>query len=308
MVHQIHTTMTARGWATLIVLSLVWGGSFFFVEIAVAALAPLSIVAVRVMLAALALATLMALRGTPFPRGARLWGALAVMGLLNNAVPFTLIVWAQTAIGSGLAAIFNATTPLFAVLVAALVLPDERPGWLRIAGVAAGFAGVAVMMARPERAGGDLAAQAAVLGAAFSYACAGAWGRRFARDGVPPVVAAFGQLAASSLLLVPLALVLDRSAGALLAAPGTVWASLLPLALLSTAFAYLLYFRLLAASGATNLLLVTFLVPVSAIWLGVAVLGETVTPPQLAGMALIGLGLAAIDGRLFDRLGRTAGS
>jgi len=225
------------------------------------------------------------------------------MGLLNNAIPFTLFVVAQSTIGSGLAAILNATTPIFGVVVAHLVTRDERLTPSRMAGVLLGVAGVAVMVG-PSALGGlgrDLGAQLACLGAAVSYACAGVYGRRFPRLGLAPAATAAGQLSASTLLILPLALLIDRPW--MLPVPGpTVFAAVLGLALASTAFAYVLYFRILALAGATNLLLVTFLIPVSAILLGVVGLGEVLLPRQVAGMALIGCGLAAIDGRLPDRL------
>jgi drug/metabolite transporter (DMT)-like permease len=289
-------------WALLITLSLLWGGSFFFAEVALEALPPLTVVLARVALGALALLAVVHAAGLRLPRELALWRAFFVMGALNNLIPFSLIVWGQTAITGGLAAILNATTPLFTVLLAHWLTRDERMTPAKLAGVAAGFLGVAVMIG-PE-AFGDLGlavlAQFAVLAAALSYAFAGIYGRRF-RD-TPPLVTAAGQVTASTLLLCPLALAVDRPWT--LAMPGpAVLGALLGLGLLSTAAAYVIYFRILARSGATNLLLVTFLIPVSAILLGASVLGERLSAPQLAGMGLIILGLAAIDGRILRRLG-----
>ena len=283
-------------WLLLVTLSVLWGGSFFFAEVALAELPPLTVVLARVGLAAFALLLIVLASGQRLPRSPRLWGAFLVMGALNNLIPFSLIVWGQTQIASGFASILNATTPLFTVVLAHLLTRDERltPG--RLAGVLAGLAGVAVMIGPQALAGPDrpVLAQVAVLGAALSYALAGIFGRRF-RD-TPPLVTALGQVSGSALMTLPLALLVDRPWALPLPGLATMGA-LIGIALLSTALAYVIYFRILAAAGATNLLLVTFLIPVSALLLGTLVLGEHLTAGQLAGMALIGLGLAAIDGR-----------
>lgn len=286
-------------WAMLIGLSLVWGGSFFFVGVAVADMPTLSIVALRVGIAALALWGYVLLSGRKVPRAPGVWIAFLGMGCLNNVIPFTLIVWGQQSIGSGLASILNATTPIFTVLVAGALLADERISAGKIAGVVLGFAGVAVMIGGDAMAGLGVGvlAQLAILAAALSYAFAGVYGRRFKSLGVDPVVTAAGQVTASSLVLVPLAIAIDPP----LDASAASWLAILGLALISTAFAYVLYFRILERAGATNLLLVTFLIPVSAILLGALFLAESLTLTQLAGMALIAAGLAAIDGRLFRR-------
>ena len=288
-----HRSMAPGEWALLLVLSVLWGGSFFFNQVAVAALPTLTVVAARVAVAALVLLAAMRMLGVAVPRGGGVLRALLVMGLLNNALPFTLIVWGQSHITSGVAAILNASTPLFTVLFAHW-LTAERLTVGRLAGVLLGLGGVAVMVG--GGLGGQRGAELACLAAAISYALAGLYGRRFRTLGVPPLATAAGQVAASSLVLVPLALVVDRPWT--LAAPGVApIAALLGVALLSTALAYVVYFRLLASAGATNLLLVTLLIPVTAILLGVALLGEALLPRHLGGMALIGLGLAAIDGR-----------
>ncbi len=286
-------------WVLLLILSLLWGGSFLFVGIAVRELPPFTIVLLRVAIAALALNIVLRARGIALPSDWASWAAFFGMGLLNNAIPFSLIVWGQTHIASGLAAILNATTPLFTVLVAHCLTADDRLTGSRLTGLAIGFFGIVVLIG-PEAQrglGGDVMAQCAVLGAACSYAFAGVFGRRFKRMGIPPLATASGQVTASSLLLLPLVLAIDRPWA--LALPGAAtWAALLGLALLSTALAYVLYFRILAAAGAVNLLLVTFLIPPSAILLGAVVLHESLQATDLLGMALIGGGLAAIDGRV----------
>jgi len=297
--------MTARDWGLLLALSVLWGGSFFFVGLAVRDLPPLTIVACRVGIAVLVLLPVLHLAGLRLPRDRAAWLAFLGMGILNNAIPFSLIVWAQGAIPSGLAAILNATTPISTALVAHAFTGDEKLSANRIAGVLLGLAGVVVLLG-PELLvsglAGNMAAQGAVLLATLSYACAGVFGRCFRRMGVPPLATATGQLIASSSLLLPLALIVDRP-WLLPLPPLPVLGALAALALLSTALAYVLFFRVMAAAG-SNVNLVTLLVPVSAILLGVLVLGESLAPRHLAGMAVIALGLVAVDGRLWRRLRR----
>ncbi len=292
-------TMGRREWAMLLALAVLWGGSFFFNGVAVRELPSFTLVWMRVAVAAATLLLVLRLLGQRMPTDGRIWTAFFGMGLLNNVVPFVLIVWGQHHIASGLASILNATTPLFTVLVAHLLTPDEKLTPLKAAGVAVGFAG-AVFMIGPDALGGlgtGAIAQLACLAGALSYAFAGVFGRRFKRTGVPPMATAAGQVCASTLLLLPLMLLVDQPWT--LAVPhAATWGAVLGVGLLSTALAYVLYFRILAAAGATNLLLVTFLIPVSAILLGALVLGETLLPRHFGGMALIGAGLACIDGRL----------
>ena len=296
---QTPSPMAPRDWAGLVALSVLWGGSFFFVGVAVREWPPLSIVLVRVLVAALALWAVVAALRLPVRRdGAALRAALG-MGALNNLVPFGLIVWAQGGgLASGVASILNATTPLWAVLVAH-GLGAERLTAARAAGAALGFAGVAAMIGVDIGAGlaGRGLAAGAMLLATLSYAFAGVFGRRFAALGVPPLVAAAGQTTASSLLLLPLVPLLEPL-GALPAPSPAAVAALAGLGLLSTVFAYLLYFRLLASAGPVNLLLVTLLIPVSAVLLGAVALGEALAPRHALGMAAIAGGLALIDGRL----------
>jgi drug/metabolite transporter (DMT)-like permease len=298
----IRLSMGFAEWAMILTLSLLWGGSFFFVGVAVDALPTLTIVVLRVGLAALTLWAVIALLGRPVPRSAAVWAAFFGMGLLNNVVPFGLIVWGQHTIASGLASILNATTPLFGVVVAGLLLPDERITALKLTGVVVGFLGVVVMVGVDALSGltTGVLAEIAILGAALSYAFAGVFGRRFKRLGVDPIVTAAGQVTASTVLLMPAAVLVDRPWALSIASTAT-WAAIVALAVLSTAFAYILYFQILERAGAINLLLVTFLIPGSAVLLGSLVLGERLEWVHPWGMALIGLGLAAIDGRLFKR-------
>ena len=294
----IKRVMGAREWAMLVVLSVLWGASFLFVGVAIAEMPPLTLVVLRVALAAAALNATLALTGIALPREGRIWAALFGMGFLNNVVPFTLIAWGQSHIASGVASILNATTPLFTVVVAHYFTADEKITPLRAVGVCIGFVGVAVMIGSDalRALGVDVAAELAILVAALFYALSGVFGRRFNAMGVEPLATAAGMLSASTLMLLPPMLIIDRPWALPMPSLAAI-AAVIALALVATAFAYLIYFRLLATAGATNLLLVTFLIPVSAIILGTTILGERLDAKHFAGMALIGLGLAAIDGR-----------
>jgi drug/metabolite transporter (DMT)-like permease len=296
----IERTMGARAWALLVALAVLWGGTFFFVEVAILDLPPLTIVALRVGVAAIALNLVLVVLGRRLPTSRAALAAFLGMGVINNAVPFSLLVWGQIEVTGGLAAILNATTPLFAVLVAQVFTRDERAGPTRIVGVAVGILGAVVVIGPGAlaSAGASVLAQIACLGAALAYAFAGVFGRRFRRLGIPPLETATGQVIASSLIMAPLALLVDQP-WALPAPSLETWAAVLGLALLSTALAYVLYFRILALAGAVNLLLVT------ALLLGAAFLGEVVHLRELLGMGVIGAGLALIDGRLV-RLARRA--
>jgi drug/metabolite transporter (DMT)-like permease len=229
------------------------------------------------------------------------------MGLLNNIIPFCLIVWSQTHITSGLAAILNASTPLLTVIVAHICTDDEKMTGNRLAGVLIGILGVVVMIG-PAALGGlgtNVTAQLAVVVAALSYAFAAIYGRRFSRMGIAPIITATGQVTAAALALLPVALLVEHPWA--LPMPGlAVQGAVVGQAVLSTALAYILYFRILATAGATNLLLVTFLMPAVAIGLGTAVLGERLGLEQALGLTLIGAGLAAIDGRLLKVSFRSA--
>lgn len=300
---QTDRAMSGGEWGMLLILSAVWGGSFFFNEIALRELPVFTVVVSRVVLAALILLLVMRIRGEALPRDRRIWAAFVCMGLLNNVIPFSLIAAGQQHIPSGVASILNASTPLFGVILAHVLTSDERMTPARLAGTVIGFAGVAVMIgpAALRGMGDQLWPQLLCLGGAVSYALAGIYGRRFRSMGVTPLATATGQVIMSSLILLPLMLIVDRPWTLRVPAADAV-AALIGVAAISTAFAYLLYFRILATAGATNLLLVTFLIPVSAILLGTVFLGETLQPRQIAGMALIGLGLSAIDGRIWRAL------
>lgn len=298
----VNISMTPIQWAMVIALSIVFGASFFFNGVIVRDLPPLTIVFFRVFLAAIALHLFLKATGRTMPWTPAAWRMFFIMGALNNVIPFTLIVYGQTQIASGVASILNATTPLFTVVVAHYLTADEKFTSLRGAGVVAGLAGVAIMMGGATLGGGwaTVLAYLACLGAALGYAFAAIYGRGFRKADIDPLAVATGQVTASAVMMLPLMLLVDQPW--LLSMPGleSVFA-LIALAVVSTAFAYILYFNILAGTGATNLMLVTFLVPVSAILLGIAFLDEVLLPRHMTGMALIGLGLALVDGRLFQR-------
>lgn len=296
----VNRAMGFQEWGLLLVLSILWGGSFFFVGVAVKEITPLTIVAGRVGLAAFLLLVYVRLRGLKMPGSPLVWGAFLIMGALNNLIPFSLIVWGQTHIESSLASILNATTPIFSAVLAHYLTREERLTLNRIAGILIGWLGVAALIGIEALRGFgvEVLGQIAVLGAALSYAFAAIYGRRFKE--IDPAVVATGMLCGSTVMILPLALYVEQP-WQLAPGMGSV-AALLGLAAISTSLAYIIYFRVLATSGATNLLLVTFLIPVSAIVLGVLVLGERPGWNAFTGMGLIFIGLVAIDGRLLKRL------
>jgi drug/metabolite transporter (DMT)-like permease len=294
--------MGREDWAILLFLSVLWGGSFFFIEIALETVRPFTLVLIRVVLAAAMLWAFLWWRGQrlPLPPGAA--SAYLVLALLNNVVPFVMFAWAQEAITGGLASILNATTPIWGVLVAHLFTADEKATPNKVIGVLLGFAGVAVLIGTDflGELGTGLLAQLACLAATLCYALAGVWARRFRRMGIEPTAVATGQLTASALVMLPLVLLFEPPWSGTAPSP-QAWLALAALALFCTSLAYILYFRLLASAGATNSLLVTFLIPVTAILLGALFLGERLEWRSFAGMVLIAAGLAAIDGRLFRK-------
>jgi drug/metabolite transporter (DMT)-like permease len=303
----IRTVMNRADWLTLLALALIWGAAFLFISVAVHEVAPLTYVWLRLTMAAVAMWLFLWWRGESAGLPRHVWGSILVLALFNNAIPFVLFGWGQTHIASGLAAILNATTPIWGVVVAHLFTHDEKLSGRKLAGVGLGFAGVTVMIgpALLGSLGSNVLAQLACVTAALCYAFAGVWARRYRGMGISPISVTTGQLSAGALVMLPLALLIDRpwlDALPSLKAFGAIAA----LAIVCSAFAYILYFRLIDRAGATNALLVTLLVPPVAIFLGSLVLHEVIEPRDFAGLALIALGLAAIDGRLLSLL--SAGS
>lgn len=294
-------TVTAGDWLSLVILSVMWGSAFFFTKVAGEEIPPITLVFARVGFAAPIIFVLALSLGKPVST-LRRWPEFAVMGLCNNAIPFSLIFWAQTHIASGLASILNGTTPLFTLLIAHFFTHDDKFTPARVIGLVAGFSGVAIMIGPSllGTLGSDILAELACLLAAFSYGVGGVYGRRFRNE--HPLTAASGQLMTSFTIMLPVALLVDRPWTLPLPSP-TALAATAALVIFSTVLAYFFFFRVLARAGATNVMLVTLLIPVSAIFLGTILLGETLTENQIAGAAIIGAGLAIIDGRPFKYIG-----
>lgn len=300
---MIRTQMNRGDWTLLLILALIWGGAFIFIHVAVREVPPLTYVWLRLTIAAAALWLYVAWKGEGVGLPRSVWGAILVLTLFNNVVPFILFGWGQTRIASGLAAILNATTPIWGVVVAHILTDDERITPRKLAGVLLGFGGVALMIGPSviQTPGGDTLAMLACITASLCYAVAGVWARRFKKVGLPPVAVANGQLTAGAAMMLPIAMIADRPWEQPL--PGLeAWGAIATLALLCTALGYILYFRLIDRAGATNALLVTLLVPPVALLLGALLLGEAIEPRDIAGLALIALGFAAIDGRLLSWL------
>jgi len=293
--------MIATEWFMLIALSVVWGGSVFFFKILVAEFPVFTIVMVRVTGAAVLLVAIVYLTRKRMPTSRETWVAFAVTGVFNNIVPFSLIIWGESQIQSGLAAILNATSPLFSVVLAHFWTRQERLTPNRVSGVLIGLAGVGVLMGTKALAGVNLSslAQLAVIVAAISYSWVAIYARRFKMLAVPPLVTAAGQTVAAAVLITPLALWIDHPWTITHTPSLAAWGAMAGLIILSTVLAYIVYFRILASAGATNALLVTFLVPVSALVLGASILKERISFNDVLGLLLIFVGLAVMDGRLF---------
>ncbi len=290
-------SLTPRVWFELTLLALIWGGSFLAIRTALDEIGFLSSVAHRVLWAALLLWIIAWLRRMPLPKSPKIWMAFLVMGLLNNVIPFSLMAWGQLHIETGLTAILNAATAIWGVLVAALIFPDERLTAQRLIGVMLGFIGVATAIGLANLKALDLRslAQLTVIGGTISYAFAGSWARAQLK-GTAPLISAAGMLTGSTLIMLPVAHVIEGPLPVDLE-PRT-WMAIAYYALAATAFAYLLYYRILAAAGAGNLLLVTLMIPPVAILLGAWARNETLLPAAYAGFALLALGLLILDGRI----------
>lgn len=289
-------TMSTLAWALLLLLAFIWGGSFVFAKVAVAEIPPFTLVLLRVGLAAATLWLICLATGVPMPRTLAAWGAYMVMGLLNNVIAFSLIFTGQQEIGASLASILNGSMPFFTVLIAGILLADEKFSTRKIIGIAIGFAGVVLIIGPRHLLGlGDhLLSELMLVGAAVSYAFASVWGRRFA--GENPMATATGQLTMSTLMMIPIASLVDQPWTLPMPSLATL-GSVIALAVVCTAFAYVLFFRILDMAGATNVSLVTMLVPVSATLLAVPLLDERLELLTILGFAIITLGLMVLDGR-----------
>lgn len=296
--------MRTQDWLLLVFLSVLWGATFFFIAVAGPEVPPFTLVLARVGIAALVLVPLVYIMGHSLPSGRAAWLLFIVQAIINNVIPFTLIVYGQQRIASGLAAVLNATTPLFTLMIMRMFAGEALTS-SKVVGVLLGVGGVAVLMG-PEAVtanASSVAGMLCILGGALSYGFSALWMRRLRH--IPPLVSSAAQVLCSTMLLLPMAAFLDRfwllpapSAPALLAIIG--------LALFSTALAYIVFFKISASAGPSSVMLVTLLIPVTATALGVLILDETLTIHQIAGALIIASGLVVIDGRLLARFRREA--
>jgi len=291
----------ARDWSLLAVLSVLWGGSFFFNGVVLKELPPLTVVLLRVALAAMILLPVLRAYQIRFPVGLSGWKPFFAIALLNNVLPFSLIVIGQTYIPSGLASILNATTPLFTVLVMAAA-GDEKLHARRVVGIVTGLIGVIILHGQaahgqdPGFQSGEGVGILLCLAAAFSYGLSALYARRKLSNS-PPLATATFQLLASALMMTIVAAVFERPWQ--LPMPGvTTWLAMIGLSALSTALAYIVFFQVLRRSGSTNVMLVTLLIPVTAILLGYLVLGESISLREIIGALVIGSALLLMDGRV----------
>ncbi|MGJ5179649.1 DMT family transporter [Bradyrhizobium oligotrophicum] len=292
--------LDAQDWWLLGLLSLLWSGSFIFNGLALKDLPPLTLVLLRIVLAAAILLPILRLRGLGFPKGMAGWAPFFAVALFNNVVPFCLIVIGQTFITSGLAAVLNATTPLFTIVVMAAA-GEERLSARRVAGLIVGLIGVVMLRGGPGLDGfGGGTGLLFGLGASLSYGIAALLVRRHLAHS-PPLATATFQLSASSVMMLVIACAIEQPWR--LPVPGLqTWLAVIGLAALSTAFAYIVFFQVLRRSGATNVTLVTLLIPLTTIVLGSLVLGESVSLREIGGALVIGSALLVIDGRVFNLL------
>jgi drug/metabolite transporter (DMT)-like permease len=294
--------MSTADWGIIMLLSLLWGGAFFLIELGLRGFPPNTLVFLRMALAVPPMLLALWFLKEKLPTDGKSWMQLLVLGAINAALPFILFFWGQTQIESGLASVLNATTPLWGVVTAHFLTRDEKATPARIVGVLLGIMGIIVMVGSDALQGmsGSVWAQLACLAATLSYAFAAIYGRTLSQSTMSPMVVATGQVMTAALLMLPVALIVDQPWT--LATPGwDAWAGAIGLAIPSTAVAYFFYFKLIDRAGASNAMLVAFIMPVIAIILGVVALNESVEPNEMAGALLIGLGLLAIDGRLFAR-------
>ena len=301
--------MGSREWLLMFILAFIWGGSFIAVEIALEELPSLSIVTFRVGGAALALYifTKVSKISIVFPEGAQvrtILSGMLLLALFNNALPFTAIVWGQTQIDAGLASILNATMPFFTAFIAHFSVKEERITVTSFLGTVLGFFGVAVIFSGTLGSNGastGLLGQLSVLAGACSYGIAAVIGRKLVKHGVQPVTMALGQLSMATIILLPVSLVYDEPW--VLSFPSvSVWVALVVLAVACSALAYVLYFRLIQAAGATNTSFITLLIPAFAILMGIVMFGETFHSTHGYGLMLIACGMAVMDGRIIKKL------
>jgi len=284
-------------WLVFLALGFMWGSSYLFIKIGVETLTPFTLIALRLGIGLIVLATVVALAREPLPRDLRTYGHLVVMSVISIALPFYLITTAEQSTDSALAAIINGSVPLYTIVIAALVLHDEPITVNRLIGLVVGFVGVVVLVSRELGAAGlgdGLYGELALVGSSVSYAAGAVYARRNVR-GLRPMIPALFQVAFAFLLTSVLAIALERPL-ATVVGPDTVLA-VVWLGVLGSGVAYLAFFRLLARWGATRTTLVAYLLPVVGIALGVLVLNEQIDARILIGTALIIGGVALVNSR-----------
>lgn len=294
--------LDGTGWLLIGILSILWGGAFFLIEVGLRSYPPITLVFMRLALAVPPMWIAMRLMGERLPTEPRIWGLLAIVGALNCALPFILFFWGQQYLDSGYASILNATTPLWGVITAHFLTRDEKATPARVIGVLIGMAGIVVMVG-PEATKGlsnNLLAQLACIVSTIFYSFAAIYGRRLSQTELTPMAVATGQTMMAALMMVPIVAVMDHPWTMAMPGLDSTLAGV-TLAIFSTALAYTLYFRLIDRSGASNAQLVAFLMPILAVILGIAFLGESLSGGQIAGAGLIAIGLAILDGRLVAR-------
>ena len=294
--------LDSNGWLLIGILAILWGGAFFLIEVGLRSFPPITLVFIRVAFAVPPMLVAMRLMGLCLPSSAPEWGLLTVVGALNCALPFTLFFWGQQYLDSGYASILNATTPLWGVLTAHFLTRDEKATPARIIGVLTGMAGIIVMVGPAAMKGlsNNLLAQIACVISTIFYSLAAIYGRRLSQTTLTPMAVATGQTVTATILMIPIVLLVDQPWTMATPRLDATLAGL-TLALLSTALAYTLYFRLIDRAGASNAQLVAFLMPILAVILGIAFLGEHLNEGQIIGAVLIAFGLMIIDGRLLAR-------
>jgi drug/metabolite transporter (DMT)-like permease len=289
--------MPSRYLAGLFALGAIWGAAFMLIKIAVAEIAPVPLVTVRLVIAAIVLGLVLYARGLRLPRDARVWRDFFGVGVIGVVLPFTLISWGQQFIPSGITGILNATIPLFVVLLSYVWNREERLAGMKLAGIVLGFIGVVLAVGRDglSLASSGTQGELAVLGAALCYAVSGIYGRRVF-GGMPPLVPATGQLSAAALIMLLITPLLGGypqslpSAGPLLA--------LLALALFPTAVAYILFYWIMDAIGAARTSTVTYLIAPFGLLFGALFLGEPITAGIVGGLVLVILGILVANGVL----------
>ena len=299
---------TRLDWFLFVLLGFFWGSSYLFIKIGVeAGLPPFTLITLRLLFGFILLATVVAIAREPLPRDPKTYGHLIVMGAVNIAIPFSLITWAELTVDSALAAILTAPVPLFVIVIAAIFLRDERITINRLAGLAVGFVGVAILVGfdPAEVAAGDLAGEIALIGATLSYACGAVYARRNIH-GLRPMIPAVFQVGFALTMVSLLAVVFERPIDVVSRITPEALFAVVWLGILGSGLAYLLFFRILGRWGATRTSMVAYLLPVFGITLGALVLKEPIDTRLLVGTALVIGGIALVNSKygarpLFER-------